>query len=55
MTQPAESLPITTLLPETVADLIDMYDGHAALRFAVVERAYVQRLVRSGMSAGTTF
>lgn len=44
MTQPAESLPITTLLPETVADPIVMYDGHAALRFAVVERAYVQRL-----------
>lgn len=44
MTQPAESLPITTLLPETVADPIVMYDSHAALRFAVVERAYVQRL-----------
>lgn len=44
MTQPTESLPITTLLPETVADPIVMYDSHAALRFAVVERAYVQRL-----------
>ncbi len=41
---PAESLPITTLLPETVADPIVMFDSHAALRFAVVERAYVQRL-----------
>lgn len=40
----AESLPITTLLPETVADPIVMYDSHAALRFAVVERAHVQRL-----------
>lgn len=44
MTKPTESLPITTLLPETVADPIVMFDGHAALRFAVVERAYVQRL-----------
>lgn len=44
MTQPADPLPITTLLPETVADPIVMFDGHAALRFAVVERAYVQRL-----------
>lgn len=33
-----DSLPITTLLPETAAEPVVMYDSHAALRFAIVER-----------------
>lgn len=32
------TLRITTLLPETAAEPVVMYDSHAALRFAVVER-----------------
>ncbi|MBA3432266.1 MAG: hypothetical protein H0U16_12405 [Actinobacteria bacterium] len=39
-----DSLPVTVLLPETVADPIVMYDSHAALRMAVVERDFVRRL-----------
>ncbi|WP_206509837.1 hypothetical protein [Rhodococcus sp. KRD197] len=35
---------MTVLLPETVVDPIVMYDSHAALRLAVVERSYVSRL-----------
>lgn len=44
MTSHDDSLPVTVLLPETVADPIVMYDAHAALRIAVMERGFVQRL-----------
>lgn len=45
MTSPgADLLPLTTLLPETAADPVVIYDGSAALRFAVVERDFVSRL-----------
>lgn len=33
-----EALPITTLLPDTAAEPIVMYDAHAALRVGLVER-----------------
>src|SRR4051812_32301511 len=33
-----EALPVTTLLPETSAEPIVMFDAHAALRLALVER-----------------
>ena len=38
------SLPITTLLPETAADPVILYDQHAALRFAIVERDHALRI-----------
>lgn len=37
-------LPLTTLLPETAADPVVIYDSSAALRFAVAERDFVSRL-----------
>lgn len=40
----ADLLPVTVLLPETAENPIVMYDSHAALRLAVVERASVRRL-----------
>lgn len=42
-----DSLPITTLLPETASDPVVMYDTHAALRFALVERDSVKNLSAS--------
>lgn len=33
-----EALPITTLLPDSAAEAIILFDSHAALRFALVER-----------------
>lgn len=33
-----EGLPVTVLLPDTAADPIVMFDAHAALRLALVER-----------------
>jgi hypothetical protein len=38
------ALPITTLLPETAADPVILFDQHAALRFAIVERDYTLRV-----------
>lgn len=38
------ALPLTVLIPETTVEPIVMFDGSAALKFAVVERTYVQRL-----------
>ncbi len=39
-----DSLPITTLLPESSTDPVVMYDSHAALRVAIVERDSVGNL-----------
>lgn len=36
-------LPLTVLIPETGSDPIDVYDQHAALRMAVIEREGVLR------------
>lgn len=44
MTSHDTSLPITTLLPETAADPVILFDQHAALRFAIVERDYALRI-----------
>ena len=33
-----EALPLTVLLPDTAAEPIIMFDSHAALRLALVER-----------------
>lgn len=38
------ALPITTLLPETAADAVVLFDQHAALRFAIVERDHALRI-----------
>ena len=39
-----DALPVTVLLPDTVSLPITLYDGGAALRMAIVERAGVQAL-----------
>ncbi|MFC7497069.1 MULTISPECIES: hypothetical protein [unclassified Nocardioides] len=39
-----DALPITTLLPESAADPVVLFDQHAALRFAIVERDYALRI-----------
>lgn len=44
MTGHDSSLPITTLLPETAADAVVLFDQHAALRFAIVERDHTLRV-----------
>lgn len=47
MNQPSSTdaaLPITTLLPDTAADPIILFDQHAALRFAIVERDHAMRI-----------
>lgn len=44
MTTHDTSLPITTLLPETAADPVVLFDQHAALRFAIVERDHTLRI-----------
>lgn len=38
------ALPVTTLLPETAADPVTLFDQHAALRFAIVERDHALRI-----------
>ena len=38
------ALPITTLLPETASDAVVLFDQHAALRFAIVERDHALRI-----------
>ncbi|NYE35649.1 hypothetical protein F4692_000753 [Nocardioides cavernae] len=38
------ALPITTLLPESAAEPVVLYDQHAALRFAIVERDHTLRI-----------
>ena len=42
--KPNESLPLTTLLPDHASEPIVMYDSHAALMLALVERDYAQRI-----------
>lgn len=44
MTTHDTALPITTLLPETAADPVTLFDQHAALRFAIVERDHALRI-----------
>lgn len=44
MTTHDSALPITTLLPETAADPVILFDQHAALRFAIVERDHALRI-----------
>lgn len=44
MTTHDTALPITTLLPETAADPVVLFDQHAALRFAIVERDHALRI-----------
>lgn len=44
MSEHEDLLPVTVLLPATVADAIVIYDSHAALRFALVERLHIGRL-----------
>ncbi|MFC6285533.1 hypothetical protein ACFP3Q_06335 [Nocardioides sp. GCM10027113] len=44
MTGHDTALPITTLLPETAADAVVLFDQHAALRFAIVERDHALRI-----------
>ena len=44
MTTHDTALPITTLLPETAADPVTLFDQHAALRFAIVERDHAMRI-----------
>lgn len=39
-----DSLPLTVLVPETLAEPVTIFDHHAALRIAVVERIGVQAL-----------
>jgi hypothetical protein len=38
------ALHVTTLLPETAADPVSLFDQHAALRFAIVERDHALRI-----------
>lgn len=38
------ALPITTLLPESAAEPVVLFDQHAALRFAIVERDHALRI-----------
>ena len=40
----ADVLPLRVLVPESTAEPVVIYDQHAALRFAVVERTWVSRL-----------
>ena len=44
MTGHDTSLPITTLLPDSAADPVVLFDQHAALRFAIVERDHTLRI-----------
>lgn len=44
MTTHDTALPITTLLPESAADPVILFDQHAALRVAIVERDHALRI-----------
>lgn len=44
MTSHDTALPITTLLPESAAEAVVLFDQHAALRFAIVERDHALRI-----------
>ncbi|WP_029212996.1 hypothetical protein [Arsenicicoccus bolidensis] len=44
MTTHDTALPITTLLPDSAAEPVVLFDQHAALRFAIVERDHALRI-----------
>ena len=44
MTTHDSALPITTLLPDSAAEPVVLFDQHAALRFAIVERDHALRI-----------
>lgn len=38
------ALPVTTLLPESAAEPVVLFDQHVALRFAIVERDHAMKI-----------
>lgn len=48
MTSHDTALPLTTLLPESAADPVVLFEQHATLRFAIVERDHALRISARG-------